>query len=606
MIYEMKQTIRVFFMLMAFLVVAATESWALDLTDVIIPTPEHGSITATSVEEITAEGENKGSWTVTITVKPEEGYYIKKQDIIVQKLVATELVAARAARRASVVPVADPLPLDGPEASNTEATYTFVIPKEFAGALVTATFTTRTSASAVIKAKTLTYNDAEQALVDIVSIVGASFDSGTILAEDAPLSGYYTKSDDVYTACKAEDKADGITTYYQPTTPPISFSVDDGSYTTAIPTKTDAGNYTVHYKVVPDAAHSEGSGDVEVTILQATITEVTLTNPVLQKKEGSQIFTISAVKAGELDVPTTGYTTSGDDLTQSDEREYKLTVTGIGNFKGTVTTYFRIIDATIIDSGTTLPDNPDMDGTYILASDISASKLEKLWNTDTNKPFTGVLDGNYYTIDCSGYGHALFNKLDGGKVKNVTLINVGVSSADSNGDAYADGDAGAIANVATGASRIYNCGILPDEAVRSTDGNITGFTGSSVSGTRNVGALVGLLDGSARVINCYSYANVSVTGSDENRCVGGIVGYNNVATNANSKDTEHYLKTMVMNCMFYGDLTGDNKAPIYNGENIVNKDDNGVGNYNYFWSGASYVQDRDIDTYNCALAAETF
>jgi hypothetical protein len=61
---------------------------------------------------------------------------------------------------------------------------------------------------------------------------------------------------------------------------------------------------------------------------------------------------------------------------------------------------------------------------------------------------------------------------------------------------------------------------------------------------------------------------------------------------------------MVMNCMFYGEVSGGSIAPIYNGEIITNDgDDNGVNNFNYFWEGASYV--RHINVYNCALAAET-
>ena len=157
---------------------------------------------------------------------------------------------------------------------------------------------------------------------------------------------------------------------------------------------------------------------------------------------------------------------------------------------------------------------------------------------------------------------------------------------------------GAICNEARGDTRIYNCGVLATEStVKVDDDGYTHITSNSstISGSHYVGGIVGLLDGSARVINCFSYAEIK--GGSE---VGGIVGHNNVAT------TSSNLKTMVMNCMFYGDITGGtNKAPIYNGTNIVNKDATGVGNYNYFYGDASYVQNQQIDTYNCALMAET-
>ena len=209
--------------------------------------------------------------------------------------------------------------------------------------------------------------------------------------------------------------------------------------------------------------------------------------------------------------------------------------------------------------------------------------------------FTGVAkdDGSLPVI--SGLDHALFNTIKGGTVKNIILDNVTISGGTN---------VGAICNEATGATRIYNCGVLATGSNVETDEKgyteITGYS-SYLSGSGYVGGIVGLLDGSSRVINCFSYAEIK-GGSH----VGGIAGYNNVATNADSEDADHYLKTMVMNCMFYGDITGgSNKAPIYNGEIISNKDSIGLGNYNYFRAEASYVQNHDIDTYNCALMAET-
>ena len=216
---------------------------------------------------------------------------------------------------------------------------------------------------------------------------------------------------------------------------------------------------------------------------------------------------------------------------------------------------------------------------YKLMTDVSASGVDPITN------FTGTFDGGMNTI--SNLGHALFNTVNGGVVKNVILDNVSISGGTN---------VGAICNEAIGASRIYNCGILATNSSikKDEDGydHISSIS-STISGSGNVGSIVGLLDGSSRVINCFSYADVS-GGS----YVGGIVGYNNVATTASN------LQTMVMNCMFYGEVSGGSIAPIYNGEIITNDgDDNGVNNFNYFWEGASYV--RHINVYNCALAAET-
>ena len=208
---------------------------------------------------------------------------------------------------------------------------------------------------------------------------------------------------------------------------------------------------------------------------------------------------------------------------------------------------------------------------YIVTSNIDASGAAVI-----TTPFTGTFDGNGHTI--SNLGHALFNTVSGGTVKNVILDAVGISSGTN---------VGSIANEAIGTSAnkasIYNCGVLS----------------GSISGSGYVGSIVGKLgddsnnDNSyARVINCYSYATIGGGSS-----VGGIVGYNSFASAANN------LRTMVMNCMFYGKITGgSNKAPIYNGQNITNVGTNGLANYNYYFSGCTFT--GGIDTYNCALAAD--
>ena len=211
----------------------------------------------------------------------------------------------------------------------------------------------------------------------------------------------------------------------------------------------------------------------------------------------------------------------------------------------------------------------DPTGSYRLTSDVSGSGHTSI------ATFSGTLEAAidpttkmpYRITDLDA---PLFTTLTG-TVKNLVLEDVSISGN--------TGNTGAIAATAEGAARIYNIGILS----------------GSVGGTAYTGGLVGLLDGTARVINCYSFANIT-SGTN----VGGIVGYNNqTTTSANNNQ-----KTMVMNCMFYGDLTGGTtKSPIYGGTIITNAGNNGVGNYNYFRLEAPFVQPTGI-TYNCALGAE--
>ena len=171
--------------------------------------------------------------------------------------------------------------------------------------------------------------------------------------------------------------------------------------------------------------------------------------------------------------------------------------------------------------------------------------------TESN-PFQGTLDGDFVEIELGN--NPLFACVQNATIKNVIIKSASVST---------NGNAGAIANVANGDSRIYNCGLL----------------GGSVSGDSNVGSIVGLLDGTSRVINCYSFANVS-GGS----MAAGIVGNNNQTS------TQTNLKTIVVNCMFYGTiLNGTAKYPVYGGQSINNDANDGINPYCYFRKNASFT-----------------
>ena len=221
---------------------------------------------------------------------------------------------------------------------------------------------------------------------------------------------------------------------------------------------------------------------------------------------------------------------------------------------------------------TSLSSITDMAGNYRLTADVSGAG-----HTTITGPFMGTLEAaidpsTHMPYRISGLDAPLFTTLTG-TVKNLVLENVNISQS---------GQVGAIACTATGAARIYNVGIL----------------GGAVGGTGYTGGLVGFLDGTARVVNCYSYADI-IGGTN----VGGIVGYNNVATTAANNNQ----KTMVFACMFYGDITdGTTVSPVYGGTNISNAGTNttsGVSNFNYFRLEAPYVQPTGV-TYNCALGAE--
>jgi hypothetical protein len=522
------------------------EAWALNETDIItdvLPAEASDAGCTVSVKSIGTDGK-----TVTITVTPSVGYYVTKENVVAYLLAPTSSAAPRRA-----VPISDPLEITGANGIQTgETDYSFVVPEGYAGAKVTVTFTQKGVATAVVKANDLTYNQTAQELVTTT--------------------------------------VEGGTVQYQVD------AIDANGFAETIPTKTavkrtsgtnEVTSYKVYYKIVPDAGFSAPEFDaekdyVEVTIKPAKLTKVTLSETAKQHTGSGLTFGVKEVKAGNLTVPAESYTVSGN--TQTAVGSYQATVTGTGNYEGEVKATYQIVASNVI-LVTSATQATELDGHYILTENVTADVFANLYDGD----FTGVLDGDMYTI--SGLSHALFNKINGGTVKNVMLDGVNITSGTN---------VGAIANEVIGQSNkkacIYNCGVLS----------------GSVSGSEKVGGLVGVLgqigttdadkaNCYARVINCFNYADIK-----GGNYKSGIVGYNCYATNTDN------LRSMVMNCMFYGDIlnvtSGDHVAPIYGGTLISNKDSKGVGNYNYFRAEATYIENQKTGVtydYNCALMAET-
>ena len=219
-----------------------------------------------------------------------------------------------------------------------------------------------------------------------------------------------------------------------------------------------------------------------------------------------------------------------------------------------------------------LNDITERDGNYILASDFSTTgtPVGGIGSTQANA-FKGTIDGRLVPI-IGTWNAPLFAFSEDATFKNIIIENVAISDQNNS--------AGALVSNAYGATRIYNCGV---------NGGSVG-AGSN----KNAGGLVGNLYGTSRVINCYNYANIT---GGKNK--GGIVGYNNVASDQTT------LTTMVMNCMFYGDIVdGNTIAPIYGGKTINNLKSGGLNNYNYYRYNSRYSKEGKITQYNCALAME--
>ena len=225
-------------------------------------------------------------------------------------------------------------------------------------------------------------------------------------------------------------------------------------------------------------------------------------------------------------------------------------------------------------------------GNYRIIADIDATGFSSL------ETFTGTLtaqakdDGTFPVI--SHLRCPLFGTANNATISNIVIKDVAIRQ---------DGYVGAIACTANGTTKIYNCGILPSSNTYSINNSAASRNSSIASNNSYCGGLVGFLDGTARVINCFSYANI--TGGTN---VGGIVGYNSVASSQSN------VATMVMNCMFYGNITGGSTMkPVYGGQVISNAGTSGVNNYNYYRNGEDVTFDDNYLNFNdyfCTLPAD--
>lgn len=185
---------------------------------------------------------------------------------------------------------------------------------------------------------------------------------------------------------------------------------ENGPYDTAIPTGTNAGEYTVWYKVAGDANHSDTQPmEVKVTISQASIAEaeVTLSPESFTYNGQSQTPTVTvksngnALTEGDYTVTYSGDTTNVGTVT--------VTVTGNGNYSGTATEKptYTINPAPLTISGATLADKTYDGTTAATVTDVTFTEVQ---GSDSLTP------GEDYTAT------AVFDDAGAGNNKTATVI----------------------------------------------------------------------------------------------------------------------------------------------------------------------------------------
>ena len=137
----------------------------------------------------------------------------------------------------------------------------------------------------------------------------------------------------------------------------MRYSLDGETWSAQMPTVTDAGTYTLYYKVVtgdndPDTDYKKIEN---IVVAKAELSSVTLEKSMLMYDTfGHQPRTvvITTVNAGEVEVPATEYTIEGD--TYTDMGDYTVTVTANEtsvNFTGQATAYwFILIEPILLDN----------------------------------------------------------------------------------------------------------------------------------------------------------------------------------------------------------------------------------------------------------------
>ena len=233
--------------------------------------------------------------TVTLTVTPADGYYIRKQDVVVAKT----FMPVAAPRRTT--PVADLLELTGddPDDLSLPRTYTAQLPGWEYSAFADATFTERqtvTSSMVQLSAASFIYNGSDQKPVITVAgltegkdylldFAGTSWsDVGTYSLTVTGRSTWKGVVNKTYTITKAPSvvtvapqpqsliysgSAQHLVAAGEAVGGTLMYSLDGTTYQAAIPTGVAAGSYTIYYKVKGDSNHT----DTEMKSVTATITK---------------------------------------------------------------------------------------------------------------------------------------------------------------------------------------------------------------------------------------------------------------------------------------------------------------------------------------------
>ena len=230
----------------------------------------------------------------------------------------------------------------------------------------------------------------------------------------------------------------------------LLYSTDGNNYSEDIPTATNAGTYTVYYKVAGDANHNDVSGSIEVTITQKAVTNdnITVTIP-SQTWKGYELTPVITVKDGETTLTLNAdYTVTAPSGPIQDSGNYTYTITGTGNYTGSKEATFTITPRLAGQYGAVYVYQDQngqtalLDGTSVESVDIPSDYYITVNHVTSNRTFTPgkastvMLPFNY---ECNGEEGGTFYKFVGvEKENNEWVATMQATGTDNNGTLIAN------------------------------------------------------------------------------------------------------------------------------------------------------------------------
>ena len=258
---------------------------------------------------------------------------------------------------------------------------------------------------------------------------------------------------------------------------------ENGTYSETIPTGTEAGKYTVWYKVQGDKNHKDTQAqDVNVTIARKDISEATVTLGADLTYNGEELT--KEVKTVTVEGLNVTYKVTGN--TGTNAGDYTMTLSGTGNFTGTTKASWSIAQKSIQGATVSLGDK------LIYSGEDQTQNIASVAVSGVTGEVTYKLTGNTgkdatdYTMTLTGTGNFTGETTMDWSIakKDVTIQGVAVASKVYDGTADATiTDNGRLSDNFDGENLTFHVGTAAyDDKNAGTDKTVT-FTGFRLEGS---------------------------------------------------------------------------------------------------------------------------